>query len=534
MWQRIGIGIFFIFLFIFSFWLMFHTFSYDTNRGSLLISAKAWSDFGGYIPQIRSFSIGKNWPPQYPLFPGEPTRYHFLFYLIVGLMEKLGLRIDLALNILSGVGFFLLLFAIWTLSQQLFSSRRVSLLSVIFLLFNGSFSWLDYLKLNNYSLASAVSKLPALSQFPSFGPWNGSWITAFWNLNIYTNQRHLAFSYALCIFLIIILNAKHRYLPMLTGLILGAFLVLNQAVFAIAVVVSAWYFLIRPHLRKPMFISLVGFFPWLYLFQFISHSGQTFPFHAGYLVPGQLSVLSFIEFWFLNIGLHSLFIPLGIFLAPPKSRHFFIPLLLLFIIPNLIQLSPDMINNHKLFNFVFIVGQIFSAYALVYIWDKFHLLRPLVPLAFFFLILGGIVDFFPVKNDYYLNLPDLSSNPDANFFARHTPPDSVVLNSTWFYHPASLAGRFIFNGYSYFTWSFGYDQVTRESQTTAIYGSLSKSVACQLLKKNHISYVELSPNPESFIHPNWQMWKKSFVPLYTNPTSGLTVYSTLQNCSYNE
>src|SRR5574340_918749 len=90
--------------FCFSVWLMFHTFSYQS--GSMLIAIKAWSDFASHIPLIRSFSLGNNFPPEYPIFPGEPIRYHFLFYLLVGLLEKAGLRIDWALNLPSALSFF--------------------------------------------------------------------------------------------------------------------------------------------------------------------------------------------------------------------------------------------------------------------------------------------------------------------------------------------------------------------------------------------------------------------------------------------
>ena len=116
-----------IFLLLFSFWLMFHTFSYNAKTNSMMIAYKAWSDFGSHIPLVRSFSMGDNFnrlirgkAPEYPLFPGEPIRYHFLFYAFVGLLERLGLRIDWALNIPSALGFFFLMVMIWTLAEQLF------------------------------------------------------------------------------------------------------------------------------------------------------------------------------------------------------------------------------------------------------------------------------------------------------------------------------------------------------------------------------------------------------------------------------
>src|SRR5438309_1368384 len=95
----------------FSLWLNFSTFSYAD--GSMHIAIKAWSDFGSHIPLIRSFSFGNNFPPQLPLFPGSPIRYHYLFYAFVGLLEKAGLRIDFALNIPSALGFTFLIMIIY-------------------------------------------------------------------------------------------------------------------------------------------------------------------------------------------------------------------------------------------------------------------------------------------------------------------------------------------------------------------------------------------------------------------------------------
>src|SRR3989344_1387056 len=73
-----------VFSFLFSSWLMFSTFGY--KNGQMLIATKAWSDFASTIPLIRSLSLGFNFPPQYSLFPGEPIHYHFLFYLLVGVL----------------------------------------------------------------------------------------------------------------------------------------------------------------------------------------------------------------------------------------------------------------------------------------------------------------------------------------------------------------------------------------------------------------------------------------------------------------
>src|SRR3990167_8445967 len=112
-----------LFSFSFGFWLMFSTFGY--KDGSILIAAKARSDFGSHIPLIRSFSLGDNFPPEFPLFPGEPIKYHFLFYLVVGLLERVGVRIDYALNLPSALSFSFLLITIYFLAKLIFKSRAV-------------------------------------------------------------------------------------------------------------------------------------------------------------------------------------------------------------------------------------------------------------------------------------------------------------------------------------------------------------------------------------------------------------------------
>jgi hypothetical protein len=504
-------------LLVFSFWLMFHTFSYDYSSHDLLVSAKVFSDFGSHLPQIRSFSLGQNWPPQYPLFPGEKTRYHFLFYAFVGSLEKIGLGIDYALNIPSALGFFVLGVMILVFSTLVFSSFAVGFLSVIFFLFNGSFSFLDF-----------IHKYPeSLKNFASFGPWNGSLISAFWTLNIYTNQRHLALSYAIGLLISLILIQQNRKYYFFIGFLAGSLLLLNQAVFFISALFIFWYFLIDSRSRQPLLFSGLGFIPWLLITRNLVNISPGIIFHPGYLLSGSLNPASFIQYWFLNLGFHSILIPLSFIFLPRRLKLFAVPLLGLFIVANLWQFSPDMINNHKLFNYFIILGSMFSATVIVRLWKKNIFVSLFLS---FILTLGGITDLFPVIYDSYIPIPDRGADPDIDYIISNTPPGAVILNSFWFYHPASLAGRPIFNGYSYFTWSYGYNQSQREAETVAIYSATDKRTACNLLLKNHISYVELSPRMESFIHPNFTTWSDSFIPVYKNSDTNLVLFDVHASC----
>lgn len=535
-----------------SFLLMFHTFSYDPIRSQLQISSKLWSDFGAHIPLIRSFSKGPNLtrlvhlePVESPLFPGEPVRYHFGFYALVGLLEKLGVRLDWALNSLSAFGLFALVLGIYHVSFALFKRRSVSLLSVVFFLFNGSLAFVPFFRNHPLSLTTPIDIITN-SKFPAFGPWDNGYITAFWNLNIYTNQRHLGLSYALLlgIILMLYLPAKNHFRTgVFVATLTGLLLFLHFATAGIAAIFLTWMFVSQKKLRIPLLMTIGSGILVFSFLQQVSTISSGITLKPGYLIPdGTLTVPTFIRFWIENIGLHLLFIPVGIMLSPRPVRTFIgPPLVLLFIIANIYKFSPDMINNHKFFNFFLILGNMFSSYALIRILDAGNrithaytrtVVKGLVAVCCISVfILSGIIDLFPVLNDSKGEVPDIAANPDSQFIDMYTDPADRIANSTWFYHPASIAGRSLFSGYTYFTWSYGYAQSQREVQLLRIYSATGIVELCQTLRQNDISWIELNTAPESYIKPNWDLWKR--LPFaYQNPQTMLTIYKSDQICAH--
>lgn len=549
---------------LFSFYLMTHTFSYDPLRREIRIAAKAWSDFGAHIPLIRSFSYGPNLarlaagrPVESPLFPGEPIRYHFGFYALAGLLEKLGVRLDWALNIPSALGFFLLLAGIWSVSFVLFDSTPVSILSVLFFLFNGSLSFLRFFAVHPLSIRS-LSDIVTNTRFPAFGPWDGNDITAFWTLNIYTNQRHLAFSYGIILTVLswlLSIRGIHRTLrrDVVRGLAIAAaasaLLFFNYPAVAILSVFSLSCFLLLPPVRRPLLLSGLFTIPAIILLFRTAHIGSGIAFQPGYLAANT-AVPTLLRFWRDNLGISILMIPLGFILAPGKARRLLMgPMLILFILPNLFRFSPDMINNHKFFNFFLIIGNMFTAYAIVIVTKRVIRAGGAQPpgslrgwrwglkaaglgmsgLLILTMTLSGIIDFFPIINDTMGSVPDIAASADARFYLTHTKPGDVVANSTWFYHPASIAGRPVYSGYTYFTWSYGYDQSDRERIIRDLYAAPDINSLCGILTRHTISYVELSQNPESYLSPNWSLWDR-LPAAYANADGG-RIYSSATICT---
>ncbi len=498
-----------------SFWVISRSLAYTAPESTLQIGSKYWSDFGSHLPLIRSFSLGQNWPPQHPLYPGEPIKYHFAFYALVGILEKAGVPLAFALNIPSSLGLFFLLALIFVLGKRLFLSQFVSFVAPLFILFNGSLSWIEFLQKNS------LNELTSLSNFVSFGPWNGSQIAAIWTLNIFTNQRHLGISIGVALWLICVLFTRNKKYYVLLGTMFGILSLINMAISLTTLPFIAIAFLTEKKAKTLLLLSFATAIPWIIFLITYVRPDTHITWHLGYLIPSPLAITNIYIYWLKNLGPHIFLIPLGFLLSPKKAKYLFVPLLIIFLIPNLVQMSPDIFNNHKFFNVFIIIGSLFSAYAIKRLKAIGIVLLPLV-------ILGGIVDIFPLINETFVPLSDIPKNPDVVFIQNHTEKNSVILNSFWFYHPASLAGRSIFNGYPYFTWSYGYDETARERLTQTIYAAPDAQSACQLLSQNHIQYVEISPNHEQFISLSsfWNNW----LVAYTNSSTGLKLYSVTKNC----
>ncbi|MCX6726161.1 MAG: hypothetical protein NT052_02530 [Candidatus Shapirobacteria bacterium] len=526
---------------IFSSWLMWHTFNYKDHI--IYIAAKAWSDFAAHIPLIRSFSWGQNWPPQYPLFPGLFIHYHFLFYALVGLLEKFGLNISWALNLPSSLTFFGLIMAIWFLAKLLFKSRLVAFFSVILFLFNSSLSFLEFFKSHPISLKTPI-EIFQNKTFPSFGPYDGKIVSAFWNLNIYTNQRHLALAFGLTLLILILIlkplsqNRKITYRrTVLLGLLIGLMPFLHSAVFIMALIIFGSLFLLLKNQRKVLLImvliaALVGLSQ-IFLTQGVTATSN-FRFNPGYLIANHLTLVNFISYWFLNLGLSFFLIPLGFIKADSLAKKVFLAFLPLFFIGNLFQFSPEIAANHKFFNLFLIIGNLFTAYAIFLIWQKKIWGKILVLVLILFLTLSGIIDFFPIKNDFLYAINDAPKNPDIEWIKENTPPKSVFLNSSYLYNSASLAGRKIFLGWPYFAWSAGYDTQTREDLRENLLSAVNndKIQLCLSLKQNNLNFVSLNQNDVDNFLPNLSFWQNNFLKVYNNPQTGFVIYDVQKSCLF--
>lgn len=537
--QNIGIIIFFSICFAISLLLMFSTFSGSNEE--LTINSKLWSDFASHLPLIRSFTFGWNFPVEYPIFAGEPIHYHFLFYAFVGLLEKVGVPLSFALNIPSAIGFFLLLYMVYLFTKQLFSSKSIGILTVLFFILNGSFSFIYFFQKNPPSF-STLNNILTNTSFSSFAPYYGEGIvSAFWNLNIYTNQRHFAAAFASSLFIIFLILkpvfSKKKMNGVATILMLGCLLGLSFyfhiAVFMMTGISLVFLAIFFPRIRGQIIILLtvagIAAFP-QYLYMNSGGGAFSIQFNPGYLISDNLTTYRFIQYWFMNLGLHSMLMILGFIFSDRNQKKVFLAFFSMFLIGNLFQFSPEMAANHKFFNFFMLIGTSYSAFLLSTLWKE-KIMRLAVVILFFFLVLSGIIDLFPIFNDQKIKISDHKNNKTIIWIIKNTPQNSVFLNHTYLFAPESLAGRKIFLGWPYFAWSAGYDTEKRGLQRQMIFSSTSKKEICNLLQKNKLTHIEINKSQTS--NPDQpkisDVFEREFSLEYKN--GDFEIYNVSKNCN---
>ena len=188
-WFTLAEWIFFAVLLVFFTQLIFDTFS--VKEGNLNVGFSVYSDFAPHMGMIRSFSYGNNFPTAYSHFTGEDIRYHFMFQFLVGNLELLGMRIDWAFNLPSIFGLIATCMLLYALGVRLTGKRAVGYLTTVFFIFRSSPSFFRFLaELPKEEIWETLKTQQSFIEFTQNEGWG------LWNLNVYCNQRHLAFAMA--------------------------------------------------------------------------------------------------------------------------------------------------------------------------------------------------------------------------------------------------------------------------------------------------------------------------------------------------
>ena len=177
--------------------LMFR--SFHVTDGSIVVGWSVFSDFTPHLSMIRSFSRGTNFPTVYTPFGGSDVKYHFLYQFLCGNLEFLGFRLDLAFNLPTIIGFLSTVSLLAVFAMKLSGRKGAGAIAAGLFLFRSSPSiWTFLAEQPKEGVADALAHT---REFLGYTP-NENW--GLWNLNVYLNQRHLAFTLGVLILFVML------------------------------------------------------------------------------------------------------------------------------------------------------------------------------------------------------------------------------------------------------------------------------------------------------------------------------------------
>jgi len=320
-----------------------------------------------------------------------------------------------------------------------------------------------------------------------------------------------------------------------SGVLLGLIPMWNSAVFIAAAAALAALFVLFP-LRLQMLAlaitaGLIALPQMLYLGTGSARAQMPRLFHWGYMVdqPTAMNVAKYLGFTF---GFKWLLIALALIFASWFQRRLFLAALSLLGVAFCFQFTIEVLANQKFLHIWMIIANLFVAFALWRLW-RLSLGGSTVPgkfvafVLFLLVIPGGIIDFFPIHNSGW---NEVTYRDDAliDWLKKNTSPRDIFLTDRFVNHPILMAGRRVFYGWPYYSWSAGYDASKRDRVYIELFENKDPWKVYHLLKENGIKYVgyDNAIRQAQFVRrPNQELYATYFPKVYdANQYNGLVIY----------
>lgn len=502
-------------------WVTFHI-----KGDQLCLGVTVFSDFSPHLGMIRSFSFGNNFPTQYPHFAGEDIRYHFMFQFLVGNLEFLGLRIDYAFNIPSILTFLFAFMLLYLLAVKITGKIAVGVLSCLFFAFRSSKSLFTYLA----NIPANTNIWKALKENTNFIGDTPHEDWGLWNLNVYCNQRHLAFGLAVMFFILLLflpyfyemmerINGsegesksiangiqklktlflssdgwliKEIKFPIVAGLVLGSLGFFHGSAVIACLLLLAFLAVFskrRLEFLITAIITLVLVF--LQTHYFIKGSEVAPQFLFGFIAENK-TLFGILSYLGRLLGI----LPLVLFTAFCFEKFenrwimftFSLPLILSFFI----SITVDVTVNHKYIMMSCILLGIYAAAMIMKMLEQKKIMLTIAGIFLIFLLtVSGFYDFLTVikkniVNNYVtLNMMD----PTTEWVHEHSSSKDIFLTSNYAINQVVFGGAMLYQGWPYFAWSAGYPTDDRASMVKQMYEADNPDKLKELVEQNRISFI---------------------------------------------
>jgi DNA-binding beta-propeller fold protein YncE len=326
-----------------------------------------------------------------------------------------------------------------------------------------------------------------------------------------------------------------------SGLLLGALPYWNSPVFTAAAAVLAFLFVLFPCRRYMVGLAVtaaVVAIPQVLALRSGNVRAGPALLHWGYTL-GNVPVLQVLKYLGFTFGVKWFLILIALIFFSWRHLRLFIAIFSLFLLTFCFQFSDEILANHKFLNIWLVLANLFVAYGLYRLWRlrikgwalPFRVIAVLLASP---IVIGGVIDFFPIHNANFIET-NYTKDRLIDWIRAETKPDAIFLSDKFVNHPILLAGRRIFYGYTYFTWSSGYDLPKREVAYKLMFESKNAHQVFTLLKANGIDYVAFDSGIRgAFKNSNeQQVYAPNFKKVFEGPEYWqLIIYKVPENADF--
>ena len=457
------------------------------------------ADLPFHISIVQSFVLGDNFPPRHPELAASRLSYPFLADFGVAQLVTLGMTLHQAISVQNAA----LILALFTLlhrfALQTTGDRLAARLAPPLVFLSGGFG---FALLFDAARTGSPFSLEVLRRVP---------------FNVTMLPDGLRFGNALTTLL-----APQRALLMGAPLALVAFTLLWRAcqnegearrrALIAAACVTGLMPLVHMHSAAVVLavsgaLALLHAKPRVWLRPALLALGLVVPQALWLLGPSSMHARSFLDwlpgweagdrnpivFWLRNAGL---FLPLLLVasarLAPCELRRFHLPFWALFIVPNLLRLSPWSWDNMKFFFFWLLGSAPLVALAVARLARSGSPFRLTAVPLYVMLVLSGAIDVGRViARQIELPVFDRDRIALGAAIARSTPPRSVLLRAPVYDSAVLLAGRLSVLGYPGHIWSQGLEEGDLQPAIARIYAGAPD--ARNLLDRLGVDFILVGP-----------------------------------------
>ena len=197
-----------------------------------------------------------------------------------------------------------------------------------------------------------------------------------------------------------------------------------------------------------------------------------------------------------------------------------------------IQATIDIAVNHKFIVISNILFGIFVAWLFVDLWKKEKVaIKISIVVITLFMTITGIVDLFTFNNMNKERFAYPKNNPASDWAKNNTKKQAVFLTNVDGINPYLYAGHPLYLGWTYYSWSSGYDVTPREKLGAQIYGSGTQKDLEESISKTNIDYIVINDAVRySNKYPiNEQLIRKTFPLVFESSFEDTKIYQVHKN-----